>query len=87
MRERYGDVFTVSLPDFRHVVYLAEPELVRKLFTGDPAQLHAGEANSTLLEPAVGPSSVSRSTTTSTCASASCCCRRSTARPSSATAT
>jgi cytochrome P450 family 135 len=58
MRERYGDVFTVSFPDFRHVVYLAEPGLVRELFTGDPAQLHAGEANATLLEPAVGPSSV-----------------------------
>jgi len=40
------------------VVYLAEPSLVRELFTGDPAQLHAGEANATLLEPAVGPTSV-----------------------------
>src|SRR4051794_7215420 len=58
LRERYGDVFTVSFPDFRKVVYLAEPSLVRELFTGDPAQLHAGEANATLLEPAVGPSSV-----------------------------
>jgi cytochrome P450 len=58
MRDRYGDVFTVSFPDFRHVVYLAEPGLVRELFAGDPAQMHAGEANATLLEPAVGPSSV-----------------------------
>jgi cytochrome P450 len=58
VRERHGDVFTVSFPDFRRVVYLAEPSLVRELFTGDPAQLHAGEANATLLEPAVGPSSV-----------------------------
>ena len=58
VRERHGDVFTVSFPDFKRVVYLAEPSLVRELFTGDPAQLHAGEANATLLEPAVGPSSV-----------------------------
>jgi cytochrome P450 family 135 len=58
MRERYGDIFTVSFPDFRDVVYLAAPELVRELFTGDPDQLHAGAANATLLEPAVGPRSV-----------------------------
>jgi cytochrome P450 len=58
LRERYGDLFTVSFPDFRKVVYLAEPSLVRELFTGDPAQLHAGEANATILEPAVGPRSV-----------------------------
>jgi cytochrome P450 len=58
LRERYGDLFTVSFPDFRKVVYLAEPSLVRELFTGDPAQLHAGEANATVLEPAVGPRSV-----------------------------
>jgi cytochrome P450 len=58
IRARHGDIFTVSFPDFRNVVYLAEPGLVRELFTGDPAQLHAGEANATLLEPAVGPSSV-----------------------------
>ena len=58
LRERYGDIFTVSFPDFRKVVYLAEPSLVRELFTGDSAQLHAGEANATLLEPAVGPTSV-----------------------------
>jgi len=58
LRERHGDLFTVSFPDFRKVVYLAEPSLVRELFTGDPAQLHAGEANATILEPAVGPRSV-----------------------------
>src|SRR3954452_22043445 len=58
LRERHGDMFTVSFPDFRRVVYLAEPSLVRELFTGDPGQLHAGEANATILEPAVGPRSV-----------------------------
>src|SRR6478735_8812235 len=31
---------------------------LRERFTGDPAQLHAGEANATILEPAVGPRSV-----------------------------
>jgi cytochrome P450 len=58
LRERHGNIFTVSFPDFRKVVYLADPSLVRELFTGDPAQLHAGEANATVLEPAVGPTSV-----------------------------
>jgi cytochrome P450 family 135 len=58
LRERHGDIFTVSFPDFRKVVYLAEPALVRELFTGDPGQLHAGEANATVLAPAVGMTSV-----------------------------
>jgi cytochrome P450 len=58
LRDRYGDVFRLSFPSFPRIVYLADPELVRTLFTGDPAQLHAGEANAKILEPAVGPSSV-----------------------------
>jgi cytochrome P450 len=58
LRERYGDVFRVSFPDFRDLVYLADPDLIRELFTGDPGQLHAGEANATILAPAVGASSV-----------------------------
>jgi cytochrome P450 len=58
MHERYGDVFRVSLPDFPNLVYVADPELVKELFTGDPRRLHAGEANATILEPAVGASSV-----------------------------
>ncbi len=57
-QRRYGDMFTVSFPFFDHLVYVAEPGLVKKVFTGTPRQFHAGEANATVLEPALGPNSV-----------------------------
>jgi cytochrome P450 len=57
-RRRYGDIFTVSFPFFGGVVYVTSPELDKQLFTGSPADLHAGEANATVLEPALGPNSV-----------------------------
>jgi cytochrome P450 len=55
---RYGDVFTVRFPFFDQLVYVADPALVKRLFTASPQQLHAGEANATVLEPALGPDSV-----------------------------
>jgi cytochrome P450 family 135 len=58
LQRRYGDVFSVSFPYFRHIVYVADPDTVKRVFTGDPAQFHAGEANATVLEPALGPHSV-----------------------------
>ena len=58
MRARHGDLFRLSFPDFPDLVCVAGPELVKQLFTGDPGVLHAGEANATILEPAVGPASV-----------------------------
>jgi cytochrome P450 len=54
----YGDIFTVRFPYFGRIVYVAEPSLVKALFTGDPAVFHAGEANASVLEPALGPNSV-----------------------------
>src|SRR6476659_7082270 len=57
-RERYGDVFTVRFPFFGRIVYVAAPELVKTVFTGSPTVFHAGEANATMLEPALGPNSV-----------------------------
>src|SRR5438445_12834801 len=57
-QRRHGDVFTVSFPYFGRIVYVAHPELVKDVFTGSPAQFHAGEANATVLEPALGPNSV-----------------------------
>ena len=54
---RYGNVFTVRLTGFGTGVYVAEPEAIRVLFTGDQSDLRAGEANS-VLEPVVGPHSV-----------------------------
>ena len=58
LQRRYGDVFTFTFPYFGRVVYVADPGLVKRVFTGDPAQFHAGEANATVLEPALGPNSV-----------------------------
>src|SRR4051794_11497945 len=86
LRDRYGAMFSVHFPSFGRVVYLADPQLVKELFTGDPTQLHAGEANATVLEPGSGPTPCSRSTRPRTCASASCCWHRSTAGRSSTTA-
>ncbi|HEX6781657.1 MAG TPA: cytochrome P450, partial [Solirubrobacterales bacterium] len=57
-QRRYGDVFSVRFPFFGRLVYVARPDLVKALFTGSPAAFHAGEANATVLEPAVGPNSV-----------------------------
>jgi cytochrome P450 len=58
LQRRYGDVFSLRFPYFGRLVYVAEPSLVKQLFTGSPEQFHAGEANATVLEPALGPNSV-----------------------------
>jgi len=58
LQQRHGDVFMLDFPYFGQLVYVADPALVKQLFTGSPEQLHAGEANATVLEPALGPNSV-----------------------------
>jgi cytochrome P450 len=58
LHRHYGDVFAVSFPFFDRLIYAADPALVKALFTGSPEQFHAGEANATVLEPALGPNSV-----------------------------
>jgi cytochrome P450 family 135 len=57
-QRRYGDIFSVRFPFFGRVVYVARPDLVKEVFTGSPSVFHAGEANATVLEPALGPHSV-----------------------------
>jgi cytochrome P450 len=57
-QRRYGDIFTIHFPYFGRVVYVARPDLVKAVFTGSPSVFHAGEANATVLEPALGPNSV-----------------------------
>jgi cytochrome P450 family 135 len=54
-RER-GDVFTLHLP-LGPIVVVADPALVKAVFTGDPDTLRAGEGNRPL-EPVVGPDSL-----------------------------
>src|SRR4051794_6292691 len=56
-QRRYGNVFTVRYTGFGAGVYVAEPDAIRAMFTGDQSDLHAGEANS-ILEPVLGPRSV-----------------------------
>lgn len=54
---RYGDVFTVRYLAFGTGVYVADPDAIKALFTGDQSDLLAGEANS-ILEPVLGKHSV-----------------------------
>src|SRR3954453_2016678 len=53
----YGDAFTVKYLAFGRGVYVADPDAIRELFTGDQSDLLAGEANS-FLEPILGKHSV-----------------------------
>ena len=45
-------------PIFGRVVYVADPALVKEVFTGDPAVFHAGEANALALGDALGDHSL-----------------------------
>lgn len=54
---RYGDAFTVHFTGFGPGVYVADPDALRTLLTGDQSDLLAGEANS-FLAPVLGPNSV-----------------------------
>jgi cytochrome P450 len=58
LQRRHGDIFTLNFPFFGRLVYVTRPDLVKQVFTGPPSQMHAGEANATVLEPALGPNSV-----------------------------
>ncbi len=57
-RERYGDIFSSRFPFFGRLVYVADPELVKQLFTGDARTFHAGEANATVLGGPLGKHSL-----------------------------
>jgi cytochrome P450 family 135 len=56
-RQRYGDVFTIKLALQGDVVQVADPALLKSIFTAKPDDARAGEANS-ILEPVLGRSSV-----------------------------
>jgi cytochrome P450 len=55
--ERIGDYFTLKPAPGRTLVVTADPAAVKQVFTGDPALLHAGEAN-VVLAPLLGNRSV-----------------------------
>jgi cytochrome P450 len=48
-RRRYGDMFTLRIAHEGDWVFLADPDAVKQVFTGDPRVLHAGEANVVVL--------------------------------------
>jgi len=54
---RFGDAFTLRFPGMPNMVFVSHPDMVRDVFTGDPATFHAGEANA-IIRPIVGESSV-----------------------------
>jgi cytochrome P450 len=56
-RRRYGPVFTIRSLPWGTAVVVNDAELVKQVFTGDPAVYHAGEGNS-MLAPVLGKRSV-----------------------------
>jgi cytochrome P450 family 135 len=56
--QRYGPIAKSRFPGLGLMIYVADPELVKEVFMGDASVFHAGEANATVLEPAVGMSSL-----------------------------
>jgi cytochrome P450 len=55
---RYGAVSSPRFPGFGLIVSIADPELVRQVFTGSPSIFHAGESSAPVLEPTVGANSL-----------------------------
>jgi cytochrome P450 len=56
-QRRYGDMFTLRIANEGSWVFLAHPDAIKQVFTGDPRVLHAGEANVVVL-PLLGHRSV-----------------------------
>jgi cytochrome P450 len=57
LHRRYGDPFTMRAISDRTIVFTTDPEEIKRIFTGDPDLLHAGEGNS-VLAPLLGSYSV-----------------------------
>jgi cytochrome P450 len=51
---RQGDVFRIKLPMFGELNYVADPDMIRAIFSGDPSRFHAGEGNAEPLGPVLG---------------------------------
>jgi len=56
-RARFGPIFSLRIAYEGDWVVLADPELVKQVFTGDPKVFHAGEGNQ-ILRPILGENSV-----------------------------
>ncbi|MBA2630279.1 MAG: cytochrome P450 [Thermoleophilaceae bacterium] len=58
VRERYGEVFTCRFPIYGDVVYVADPDAIKKVFAGPATVYHAGEANHMALGDPLGDNSL-----------------------------
>jgi cytochrome P450 len=56
-RRRYGNIFSLRIWPVGFLVVVADPAEIKRIFTGDPDQLRAGEGNG-VMEPVAGPESV-----------------------------
>ena len=56
--ERYGDVWLLSMQRGTSFVLVSEPDLVKQVFTADPAVLRGGEANAQIGTALMGKHSV-----------------------------
>src|SRR3954451_6316382 len=57
-RRRYGDVFTIDVAPYGRMVFIAEPELIRQVFTGDTSLYHVGGVRGRILGPMLGKHSL-----------------------------
>lgn len=57
-RRRYGDVFSVHVAPYGRMVFLADPELIRQVFTGDTRVFHVGGVRGRVLSPMLGEHSL-----------------------------
>jgi cytochrome P450 family 135 len=56
-RQKYGPMFTIRALPWGRAVVIDDSDLVKQIFTGDPAVFHAGDGNS-MLAPVLGQRSV-----------------------------
>ena len=57
-RRRYGNVFTVHVAPYGRMVFLADPALVKQVFTGDIHLFHVGGVRGRILSPLLGEHSL-----------------------------
>ena len=57
-RRRHGEVFTISVAPYGRMVFLADPELIRQVFTGDTRRFHVGGVRGRILSPLLGEHSL-----------------------------
>lgn len=55
---RYGAVSAPRFPGMGLIVSIADPDLIRQVFTGDAGTFHSGESSKPVLEPTVGSNSL-----------------------------